>query len=344
MNDDITLFYENIHSWLMPAPRPRSSNGVPSARPTVCISTDIGARRSENQDRLALMSVRGVGTASAFTCAVLVDGMGGLPNGEKSAVAAISRFLVTLVQHRRVEPAERLRRAVLAGDQEVYQIGLGGGATLSAVLMEQGRVHWVNVGDSRIYRAKGEKLARVTIDDTLEEAFGGTGVGLLQFLGMGSAISPHVGSFADEFDFLLLTTDGIHRIGDSVIGQVSAHASSSVELAHRLTDIALYMGGPDNASLVTIERGAVSASYAGAAEVTVWSPERELQLKWIRAAPAARLEPERPLPSAEPPIDQQPARPSPRRSVKKRPPKSGKPSDDKKQLDIGFKDAADEGE
>ena len=103
----------------------------------------------------------------------------------------------------------RLEAAARAADDSVFAFARGsGGSTLSAVVVERtGEAHTVNVGDSRSYSfSRGKSTDRLTVDDSLAEAVGGHGRELIQFVGMGDGIKPHVRRIPDGSTGFLITT------------------------------------------------------------------------------------------------------------------------------------------
>ena len=141
-------------------------------------ATDPGRVRSHNEDS--------VGTDPEIGLAVLADGMGGYNAGEVAsgiAVAVVSseikRVLGSRVLHR-VDPAsgrtEAERLAVehaakantsifeAARSQPQYS---GMGTTLVLAIFFDNRICVAHVGDSRLYRLRGESFQQITRDHSL---------------------------------------------------------------------------------------------------------------------------------------------------------------------------------
>ena len=153
------------------------------------LATDVGLRRSENQDRVAALRVQPVErNLQPFICFAVSDGMGGMKNGAECATLTFAALFSSLVQSKEVDLRNRLTDATHHANKAVHDYALGkGGATLSAVVIQKrGAAHYVNVGDSRITLTtrSSPNLNRLTIDDTLKEAFGGQGGELVQFIGI----------------------------------------------------------------------------------------------------------------------------------------------------------------
>ena len=123
----------------------------------------IGARRS-NQDRMGYCFTRD------SLLMVLADGMGGHPRGDIAASLAVQAAGAAFQQRapsRLEDPAEFLRRALLAGHRDIlrYQalhaLPESPRTTVVACVVQQGRAWWAHAGDSRLYWLRdGGVLAR----------------------------------------------------------------------------------------------------------------------------------------------------------------------------------------
>ncbi|WP_353376756.1 protein phosphatase 2C domain-containing protein [Microbulbifer sp. NBRC 101763] len=235
-------------------------SGISSIPETlVTLASDIGLVRTENQDRLAMLRVN---TDSArthpFIVIALADGMGGMRDGAECASLTLASFFNALVRYRQKTPKERLALAAVEANEEVYKYQQGkGGSTLSALLLDgESRAFTVNVGDSRIYAVSQEghepSSIRLTVDDSLEEAVGGHGKELLQFIGMGQGLIPHTSIVNRDVDRVALTSDGVHFISSVLLSDVLLHAKTSKELAEQLLTVSKWRGAPDNASVASI--------------------------------------------------------------------------------------------
>jgi len=129
-------------------------------------------RRSEQQDAFGFSDPADeAAIEQKGLLAVVADGMGGMEKGASASNAAIQTLLD---EHDRFDGAQPLpdwcRRAVGRANRSVLEIaeeaGLAGevGTTLSAVLVQGNQLHWVNVGDSRVYLARNDELIQLTDD------------------------------------------------------------------------------------------------------------------------------------------------------------------------------------
>ncbi|WP_315799302.1 PP2C family protein-serine/threonine phosphatase [Bradyrhizobium sp. SZCCHNRI3043] len=248
-------FQEKIAAWLSRASPDRSINqcfGIP-----VILATDIGLQRSENQDRVAALRIRSKANGGRRLIAVAVaDGMGGMRDGGRCATLALSSFFYALASYRGHDLQQRAAAAISYANVEVFKFANGkGGATLSSVLLDHDlRPLVVNLGDSRVYAfGRDAKVERLTRDDSFAEAVGGHGRELLQFVGMGEGMRPHIQPVPATVRNLAITTDGIHFVEAATLERILSHANELKSASERLAALARWCGGPDNASSAMLD-------------------------------------------------------------------------------------------
>lgn len=267
--------------------------------PAVVLTTDIGLQRSENQDRVAALSIDSPNGDRLKVIAV-VDGMGGMRDGAKCATLAITNFFIGIAtQGGPIQ--QRASRAISAANDSVFKFAGGkGGATLSAVVLDgDGAAFIVHVGDSRVYRF-GHNLGveRLTKDDSLAEAVGGHGRELLQFVGMGPEMQPFINEVPSETRNLAITSDGIHFVDASTLQTVLVNSSTIRSAAERLAALARWCGGPDNASGAFIDLSLLKQEpqITSQGSIQIWDPNGSLSLSM---EPAVFAEPRVPT---QPPL------------------------------------------
>jgi serine/threonine protein phosphatase PrpC len=263
-----------------------ASTGIP-----VVLGSDRGLIRGENQDRVAVMRVNSItGSNSPFVVIALVDGMGGMVDGNQCAIKTVASFLNANIRFRHDKPEERLRLAAEVANEFVFKFSKGkGGATLSALLVTaEGRAVTLNVGDSRIYASLGTGdtavVKRLTIDDSLEEIVGGSGKELLQFIGMGDGLSPHIDEVPLHVQRLLLTSDGIHFVNNETLCEILLNAKAEQDVVEELLDLAKRRGSPDNATLSVLCLSKLRKSLLEIDETGIqfWDPFGALQVLWLK--------------------------------------------------------------
>jgi PPM family protein phosphatase len=207
--------------------------------------------------------MRYCGSRSTFVCFAVADGMGGLRDGAECAEITIAAFFDALVTMATAAPLDRLEKAMHCANSQVHlSKGGSGGSTLSAILAEsEQELYTANVGDSRIYVERvpeGGKLSRVTIDDSLEDAFGGQGRELLQFVGIGKGLKPHISRLEPIVRSIAITTDGIHFLESSLLESIYLKAPDRRSAADRLLALSRWFGGPDNATIAIVTPSNIS--------------------------------------------------------------------------------------
>lgn len=169
--------------------------------------------------------------------AVVCDGMGGTANGDiasRTTIFNIRQAYKEYLLNPNDTPDSFLYHAMTAADREVskkldYKPG---GTTIVAVLIQDGRLYWLSVGDSRLYILRSGEFVQVTrdhnyllrlnelqkrgeISEVLYQKESVRGNALISYIGMGNislfdltqkAFQLHSG------DKLLLTTDGLFSI------------------------------------------------------------------------------------------------------------------------------------
>ncbi|MEO5338751.1 MAG: hypothetical protein H7841_18000 [Magnetospirillum sp. WYHS-4] len=334
------MFREKIKKWL---DRPSPDRAVFSQSDfPATLSSDIGLMRTENQDRVAAMRVSPGGSSKPFLVVALADGMGGMRDGAICASITISSFFFGLVKFRGFPLHKRLEDSAQLANDDVFSFsGSKGGATLSAIVfMPDESPVFVNVGDSRIYGEfeEGQEidLCRLTTDDSMEEAVGGVGKDLLQFIGMGHGLQPHVGLLGRQFHRTIITSDGVHFLNHDTLAAIVANSSDNKQLCERLAALVRWSGAPDNASIAAISHSSVAQTLLANEEASlrIWDQAGALDFLWLSSdLPEPVHEPEH---LRSPSNVDQAAKPSQMKPTKAKPKKSKakKPSSPNSQFEI----------
>lgn len=104
----------------------------------------------------------------------VADGLGAYGGGDVASEIAVRELLDHLAAHagRGPRTASLLRDGFIAANQRVFDAALSGQGTrkmqttLTALVIEPGEVHIGHVGDSRLYRLRGDTLELLTVDHT----------------------------------------------------------------------------------------------------------------------------------------------------------------------------------
>lgn len=144
---------------------------------TTAIHTDIGIKKSTNQDSGLIVEAKT--DLGNVLLTVLCDGMGGLAKGEvasSTVIAAFSQWFerrlpILLSQGGNFETQifDDWKKIIFDCNKRISAysatIGAGMGTTLNAVLFIQNKYYIVNIGDSRTYRIS-DSLYQLTKDQT----------------------------------------------------------------------------------------------------------------------------------------------------------------------------------
>lgn len=125
--------------------------------------TDVGRRRETNQDAFF----------AEYPLFIVADGMGGHAGGEIASQSTVKRLEAIVasgtVERGAIEGALELAVADIADHPETTDEGTG--TTLTGVFLEfeDGEPHWValNIGDSRVYLLRDDRLVQVTTDHSV---------------------------------------------------------------------------------------------------------------------------------------------------------------------------------
>lgn len=189
--------------------------------------------RSEQQDRV------GYEVKDTGGLIVLCDGMGGHEGGSLASNIAVEEFLQAYQMYTGDDnPQQFLLQMVDLLDKKITTLKkpdctkMRAGSTLSAILLEKNNLHWVSVGDSRIYIYRNDEFVQVTkdhnymmllderkkqgqISETEYQLEIGKGNVLISFLGVNGL--PYVEHNSAPLgllsgDIVVLITDGIYKL------------------------------------------------------------------------------------------------------------------------------------
>lgn len=198
----------------------------------IAIASGIGQRESQ-QDAAY------VAATDDDVLGVVCDGMGGIAGGQLASNTAIEAFVeyYQFYAQQGCTPFEWMQYAAQAVDDIVYALAdgdgkrIGAGTTLLSAVIHGEQLHWVSVGDSRLYIFRGTESVQVTNDHNYfyqlnQQKIAGTitsekyhseahnGEALISFIGMGGLTLIDINEDAFQMipgDVILLCTDGFYR-------------------------------------------------------------------------------------------------------------------------------------
>jgi len=239
--------------------------------------TDTGRIREHNEDT--------IGSEVDIGLYVLADGMGGYNAGEVASGIAV-KTIVNLVreafQVQELEGTDRatgllrptiiLRDAILRANKIIHQTSKtqpqceGMGTTVVGVLFYDDRIITAHVGDSRLYRLRGDRFEQMTMDHSLlqelvdrgfysqEEAARSTNKNYVtRALGVEPAVDVEVHEHpVEKGDFYVLCSDGLSdMVEDEDLHLTIITFSDNLEtIVKQLVQLSNEHGGRDNISVI----------------------------------------------------------------------------------------------
>lgn len=241
--------------------------------------SNAGCVRKNNEDRFCVDDQLGV--------CLLADGMGGHGYGEVAAQLAIEvthRFLTASrnslditwpfgYDHTRTLDENRLVNAIQMANRQIWhavkehQQYAGMGSTLIAVAIDNERLIFGSVGDSRVYLLRGGQMRQLSVDDSWvgdQVRSGAIGEQQARSHAMRNVLTQAVGTHREldvhtvvqtlqDGDTLLLVTDGIYGVIEpSTMRSILYSYSEAKAVAECLLAAALEAGAPDNATCIVL--------------------------------------------------------------------------------------------
>src|SRR3989338_8673966 len=238
--------------------------------------TNPGMVRSHNEDSVAQDAACGL--------VVLADGMGGYNAGEVASGIAVSVVMTEICQHlQNASPVDRddatgdelgallLRDNIRKANASIFQAAqsqpqyAGMGTTIVSGLFYDNRVAVGHVGDSRMYRLRGETLETVTRDHSLlQEQIDGGMISIedarlsrnknlvTRAVGIDAEVEPEIHVHDVQVgDIYLLCSDGLNDMveDEDIQSTLYAMQSNLTLAAEQLIQMANDNGGLDNVSV-----------------------------------------------------------------------------------------------
>lgn len=239
--------------------------------------SDVGQRREHNEDAVASDIELGL--------LVLADGMGGYKAGEVASEIAVLTMVAELKESMAgLEPGQidavsgmqaesmLLADAAAKANASIFSVSesqpqcAGMGTTLVTALFTNNKVLVGHIGDSRLYRLRGDRFEQLTEDHSLlqeqmrsglitaEQAKLSNNKNLVtRAVGIDSAVELELHEYDVEVgDIYFLCSDGLSdMVEDEDIHATLAALSSNLEMAaHQLVQMANDNGGNDNISVI----------------------------------------------------------------------------------------------
>ena len=235
--------------------------------------SDRGLIREKNEDSFGY-TIKEDGSILALLC----DGIGGNNAGEVASKNAIdiilNEFNKSSDLHNPETATEWIKSTIQYCNDRLYQIAStkkqyhGMGTTLVGAMIYKDMTLIINVGDSRVY-GLFDKMVCLTKDHNLVEELLHTGQIteeealhsnrkhiLTNALGVYNKVKVDIGLVNNEYDCLLLCSDGLHGyVDEKVIEDVLKKNKTTNEKVELLIQASLIEGGYDNTTVILIEKG-----------------------------------------------------------------------------------------
>ena len=228
-----------------------------------CVSrTDVGLRRSVNEDSMLVCTDRGLWAVA--------DGMGGHEAGDVAS-STVTEALRLLPDAGSLD--ELVDSAIIAlqrVNQDLIQLAASGGSqrtigtTVVGLVAENGQFRCFWAGDSRAYRIRDGQIVRLTRDHSVvqglvdagllepDQAEGHPNANLItRAVGVADELKVDVvGGEVQSEDLFVLATDGLTRLVDDSELLTALASMRPAEAAEFLVETVLSRGAPDNVSLI----------------------------------------------------------------------------------------------
>lgn len=196
-------------------------------------------------------------------CFGVFDGMGGEENGEEASYYAALALQESY--------AEDIQKFYIKADNDICAIKDGkkrAGSTAAILIFEKNYITATNIGDSRSYIIRDNKIRQLSVDHTVISNLLDVGVitreaaknspfrnHLTRYLGMGKDIKPYIYESFDikENDIFVICTDGLSGImSNEEICSFIVNNKGLPNIAYELSNAAYNKGGKDNTTVIII--------------------------------------------------------------------------------------------
>lgn len=244
------------------------------AKVSIGAKTDLGRVRENNEDKFEFLIPSDEAVlASRGQVFVVCDGMGGHAAGQIASELAAKTFIDVYLSHPGDDIKEALVTALNAANRYIFLVAQsvpsrrGMGTTFTGLILVQDQAFVVQVGDSRMYRLRGDVLTQITHDHTYMDEMVRNGTltpeqasvhpqkhVLTRAVGVEEQTLCDVFQFTiEEGDTYFLCSDGIlNHVQDTEIFSILS-ANGPGNAAWKLVGQALVGGGSDNATALVLK-------------------------------------------------------------------------------------------
>ena len=239
--------------------------------------SDIGKKRSENQDKIYVVSEE-----SDIKLFIVADGMGGANAGSVASSIAVEYVKKYILENfdktdfTRESIEELIRKAMFDANNFVFRESkenieyAGMGTTMITAIAYKNKIYIGHIGDSRLYRIRKNIIRQLTKDQSYVQALVDNGSitkeeaqnhpqknVLLKVLGCEKNVEPDIitkGFLKD--DIILICTDGLTNMVDTedIYNMIVESKEDVKVMCEKLVQEANQNGGYDNISVVLISK------------------------------------------------------------------------------------------
>ena len=228
--------------------------------------THVGHIRERNEDCFLIKEMD-----HGFTLLMVADGLGGHNAGNVASGMVRKQFTELDANH--PDSSRLFREKGLAAHEAIKMKSEndesfeGMATTVTALLFKADTIHWVHVGDSRLYLYRDKKLIQITTDQNMAQFMVDEGElsaeeaqisklrhVLEQCVGIDEC-DPLNGSLKIQpGDIMMLCTDGLHgALETSIISDLISQPLDLEKKTANLLNAALEAGGRDNITIILAE-------------------------------------------------------------------------------------------
>jgi PPM family protein phosphatase len=257
-----------------------SGRGVMRIRDGIQVSgmSDLGCQRENNEDRYSYWEpANDAEYERKGRLAIVADGMGGHEGGQEASRIAAEVIEQVYAQETEGDPQQQLIAGFRKAHQQIVQFATensefrGMGTTATAIVIVGSLLYYAHIGDSRLYRVRGQEMSRLTRDHSYVGRLFENGIIsaaeaevhpqrhiLTAALGTGPEFtpdSPEHPILLESGDSLVLCTDGLWGpLTDPEI-QHAVSENQPEEACRVLVALARERGGPDNITVQVLRIG-----------------------------------------------------------------------------------------
>ena len=237
-----------------------------------CSATDKGLVRERNEDSYTILE-----NDSSDVLFAVCDGIGGNNAGDVASKEVCKCITKLFKTEKKLKNSKEVKKFITFSINEANNILLdlsskfneyyGLGTTITGILIAGKNAYCFNVGDSRVYGIKNNKIKQLTNDDTLVNYLIEEGKitkeeakthpkrsHLIKAVGIDSFIEVPCNKL-EYYDYFVICSDGLYSMVEEqellsiMINKEETLESKTKKLIHE----ALLKGGYDNITVITIE-------------------------------------------------------------------------------------------